>query len=63
MARGALVHLVADYAGNWLAEHREMPTGVHQAQGQQAASDGVHRLANADRRFTTLHGLRDAPNP
>ena len=31
MARGVRVHVVTDYAVNWLAQHGAMPTGVHKA--------------------------------
>jgi hypothetical protein len=29
MRRGVLMHVSTDYALNWLAEHGEMPSGVH----------------------------------
>jgi len=29
MRRGLLMHVVTDYAVNWLAEHGELPDGVH----------------------------------
>ena len=31
MARGVRVFVLTDYAINWLAQHGEMPTGVHKA--------------------------------
>jgi hypothetical protein len=31
MQRAILCHVVSDYVTNWLAQHGEMPTGLHKA--------------------------------
>jgi hypothetical protein len=57
MRRGILTHVVSDYAINWLAQHGEMPTGVHTAR----ATRGMHGMHTQfpvlEVDFTPLHRL------
>lgn len=56
MRRGVRVAVITDYAANWLAQHGEMPTGIHTAR----ATRKISFCANSPEfevDFTPLHRL------
>jgi hypothetical protein len=57
MRRGVLMHVVTDYAVNWLAQHGEMPTGVHTARATRKLHFCSGPLPVLEVDFTPLHRL------
>ena len=49
---GVRVHVIVDYATSWLAEHREMPTGIHQAKTSKPHPMGFRDLPTMTVDFT-----------
>jgi hypothetical protein len=54
MARGMRMAVLTDYATNWLAQHGEMPTGVHTARATRKI-DFCSRPPTFTVDFTALH--------
>ena len=67
MRRGILMHVVSDYAINWLSQHGEMPTGVHTARAARPMPAMHTTLPVLEVDFTPLHrlasGLRTDQQP
>ncbi|RWA80838.1 hypothetical protein [Mesorhizobium sp.] len=57
MRRGVYMHVITDYATNWLAEHGEMPTGVHTARATRPLSYCSSGLPTLTVDFSPLHRL------
>jgi hypothetical protein len=57
MRRGMLMHVVTDYAVNWLAQHGEMPTGVHKARATRSVPGFYVDYPVLEVDFTPLHRL------
>ena len=51
-------HPVSDYALNWLAQHGEMPTGVHIARATRAIPGFYATYSPQKVDFTPLHRLQ-----
>ena len=50
-------HPVADYAINWLAQHGEMPTGIHTARATRPIRGFYTTYSPQEVDFTSLHRL------
>ena len=50
-------HPVSDYAINWLAQHGEMPTGVHIARATRPLPGSTRTYPPQEVDFTPLHRL------
>jgi hypothetical protein len=61
MARGRLAHVLIDYALNWLAQHGEMPTGVHTARAIRPVPGFYVDYPVLEVDFTPLHRMTLRP--